>query len=130
MKFFDFLYYLIYKFYSGYKENGAESTSAGIIGGFQAMNILTLIMLINSLFKENTSVSKWVVIVLFIVFQVYTYFRYIYIEKFSIESIRSKWLSKSESRRKQIVIILFLYGALSIISCFGLATYLGLKNNS
>ena len=127
MLYFDFLYFLIYKFYSGYNEKGAESTSAGIIGGFQALNVLTIIMLVHSLDKEKTSINKLVVIALFIVFQIYTYIRYMYQKKHSIDEIKSKWLSKTESSRKQIIFFLSLYGAISIISCFGLALYLSMK---
>jgi len=42
--FFDYLFYLIYKFYSP-KEKGAATTSAMIIGGMQAINVLSIIML-------------------------------------------------------------------------------------
>ena len=41
--FFDYLFYLIYKFYSP-KEKGAATTSAMIIGGMQAINVLSIIM--------------------------------------------------------------------------------------
>jgi hypothetical protein len=127
MLFFDFLYYQIYKFYSGYNKKGAESTSAGIIGGFQALNVLTVIMLVHYMDKEKTSINKPVVIFVFIVFQIYTYIRYVYQDKHSVDEIKSKWLSKTESSRKQTVFFLFLYGAISIIGCFGLALYLSMK---
>lgn len=127
MLFFDFLYYLIYKFYSGYNKKGAESISVGIIGGFQALNVLTIIMLIHSMNKEKSSINKLVVIVVFIVFQIQTYIRYMYREKHSIDVIKNKWLSKSDLSRKKAASFLFLYGTISIISCFGLALYLSFK---
>lgn len=46
MIFFDFLFYNIYRFYSRHKEKGAESSSAGIIGGLQTVNLLILYELI------------------------------------------------------------------------------------
>jgi hypothetical protein len=44
VKFYDFLYYFIYKFYSS-KEKGAAATSAMIVGGLQAINVLSICML-------------------------------------------------------------------------------------
>lgn len=127
MLFFDFLYYLIYKFYSGYNEKGAESTSAGIIGGFQALNVLTIIMLVHSMDREKTNINKLVVVVLFIFFQIYAYIRYMYREKHSVDAIKNKWLSKTETSREQTSFFLILYGVISVISCFGLAIYLSVK---
>lgn len=127
MLFFDFLYYLIYKFYSGYNEKGAESTSAGIIGGFQTLNVLTIIMLVQSMDREKTNINKLVVVVLFIVFQIYTYIRYMYRKKHSVDAIKNKWLRKTETSRKQTSFFLILYGVISVISCFGLAIYLSVK---
>lgn len=46
MHFFDFLYYHIYILYSAYRKKGAEPISTGVIGGFQASNILTVIILV------------------------------------------------------------------------------------
>lgn len=82
MLFFDLLYYFIYKFYSTHKEKGAESTSAGIIGGFQALNALTIVMLFHSMYRDKTSINKPVIIGLFVVFQVYLYQVYISRQQF------------------------------------------------
>jgi hypothetical protein len=125
MQFFDYLYLFIYNFYVSYREKGAEASSAGIVGGLQAFNVLTVIMLVQSFNKEKAGMSKVVVIVLFIIFQVTTYIRYIYREKHSVSAIESKWLSKTELSRKQTSSYIYLYGALSIIIGFGLAIYLG-----
>lgn len=127
MLFFDFLYYLIYKFYSDYNEKGAELTSAAIVGGFQEMNVLTIIMLIEyaTIDRQKIKINKLLVIVLFIVFQIYTYIRYIYRENHSVDVLESKWLEKTELSRKQTSLFLLLYGIISIISFFGLAIYVG-----
>jgi uncharacterized membrane protein len=80
MLFFDFLHYLIFKFYSGFKEKGAISTAAGIVGGFQTINVISVIMLFSLVQKQKIKIEKWVVVVLFLVFQIYTYIRYVYKE--------------------------------------------------
>ena len=128
MIFFDFLYYSIFLFYSNYNEKGAASTSAGIVGGLQALNILTGIMLYQLLFGERTYIDKLFVVGLFIVFQVLTYYRYIYKDIRSIEVMDKKWSAKSMAFRKQMGKLLFVYVAISIIGCFGLAIYLGGRN--
>ena len=125
MIFFDFLYYCIYCFYADHTEKGAASTSAGIVGGFQTLNVLTIIMLFKSINSEKRYIEPLALFMLFITFQVFTYYRYIYKKDHSIKVIEEKWLSKSEASIKQINAALFLYGTASIIGCFGLAIYLG-----
>ena len=125
MLFFDFLYYRIAAFYSGYNEKGAESTSAGIVGGFQSMNVFTLFLLFLAMSKEKPHVNKLMVVALFIVFQIYTYIRYIYKESRSVAVLEEKWLKKTETARAQMNLFLWIYGTISIIGCFGLAIYLG-----
>lgn len=125
MVFFDFLYYSIYQFYSDYNEKGAASTSAGIIGGLQTLNVLTGIMLFQLLFQPQRQINKLWAVLLFIVFQVYTYYRYIYRDNHSVQVMEKKWLSKTAQSRKQTNVFLFIYGLLSIVGCFGLAIYLG-----
>jgi hypothetical protein len=128
MIFFDFLYYSIYRFYSDYSEKGAASTSAGIVGGFQAMNILTAIMVFQWIVQQNLYLNPLVVIVLFIIFQITTYIRYIYKDNHSVDVMENKWSSRAEAIRKRISVALFLYGTISIITFFSLAVYLGGKN--
>jgi hypothetical protein len=128
MIFFDFLYYSIYRFYSDYSEKGAASTSAGIVGGFQAMNILTAIMVFQWIVQQKLYLNPLVVIVLFIIFQITTYIRYIYKDNYSVDVMENKWSSRAEAIRKRISVALFLYGTISIITFFSLAVYLGGKN--
>ena len=127
MLFFDFLFYRIYKFYSEYKEKGAESSSAGIIGGLQVLNLLTIDMIVEFLVKDRLRINTFLVIGLFLVFQIFTYIRYIYSEKNSAVQVEKKWLNKSEPYRKKFVVFQYIYVILSILSCFGLAIYLGTK---
>jgi len=125
MIFFDFLFYNIYKFYSEHKEKGAKSSSAGIVGGLQTVNLLILYELILLIRAENTKIDIPLVIAFLIVFQIYTYIRYIYKESNSVKIIEKKWLDKSESYRKQNIFLQYMYVIASIVIFFGLAIYLG-----
>jgi hypothetical protein len=128
MIFFDFLYYSIYRFYLDYNEKGAASISAGIVGGFLALNVLTGIMLNQLFFRKQGHIDKLLVVVLFIVFQILTYYRYIYKDNRSTEVMEKNWASKSVALRRQMSTFLFLYAAISIVGCFGLAIFLGSRN--
>lgn len=125
MIFFDFLFYNIYRFYSGYKEKGAESSSAGIIGGLQTVNLLILYELILLIQANNGKMKLPFVIALLAFFQVYTYIRYIYKESNSVQILERKWLNKTESYRKQSIFLQYIYVSLTIIAFLGLAIYLG-----
>lgn len=127
MSFFDYLYYRIYLFYSGKKS--AKSSSAGIVGGFQAANVLTIIMLVLLGLNHKVNINKILVIVIFIILQITSYIRYILLENNSITTIEEKWLSKTELWRKRMKTCLFIYGAVSIISLFGIAIYIGSENS-
>jgi glucan phosphoethanolaminetransferase (alkaline phosphatase superfamily) len=124
MLLFDFLYYSIFKFYSGFRDKGAQSSAAGIIGGFQLINVLTLLILIE-VAVSRMLVSKALAIILFLFFQITTYVRYIYKDNNSIEVIEKKWLSRKESTQNKILKVLWLYGISSITIFLGLAIYLG-----
>ena len=123
--FYDFLNYLIYKFYAKAKEKGAVSTAAAIVGGFQAANVLTLIMLFEFTQKQKFRIEKWIIIVLFLVFQITTYIRYIYKDNHSINVIENEWINKTPSWQKKMTMWLYIYGAGSVLALFGLAIYLG-----
>jgi len=127
MIFFDFLYYLIYKFYHSYNEKGAASTSAGIIGGFQTLNVITGIMVFELVFNQKGHLNKPVVIILFLVFQVYNYYRYIYKNERSIEIMEQVWLKKADTAKRLTSNLLLLYGIASLILGLGIPIYVGLK---
>jgi len=127
MIFFDFLYYLIYKFYHSYNEKGAASTSAGIIGGFQTLNVITGIMVFELVFNQKGYLNKPVVIILFLVFQVYNYYRYIYKNERSIEIMEQVWLKKADTAKRLTSNLLLLYGIASLILGLGIPIYVGLK---
>lgn len=118
MLFFDFLNYKIAKFYGSFGEKGAASTSAAIIGGLQAMNVMTIAMLIWA------NMNKLFVVILFVIFQVTIYMRYLYRDKYSVTAMEIKWLNKSISSKKRITAFMFLYVSVSFLSCVGTAIYL------
>src|SRR5579863_5605231 len=113
MLLFDFLYYSIFKFYSGFSEKGAQSSSAGITGGFQLINLLTLLFLIELLISRRL-VSKVLAIILFAFFQITTYIRYTYKDNNSVEVIEKKWQSRTAATQSKILFGLWLYGIFSI----------------
>jgi len=126
MFFFDLLHYFIFKFYTGFKEKGALSSAAGIVGGYQAANVVTVLMLLLWGDKEQILFKKkWGLVVCFLFFQVTTYIRYIYRNNHSIDSIEEKWLSKTSGYRKQVGALLCIYGIGSIIAFLGFAIYHG-----
>ncbi|QEH41140.1 hypothetical protein [Chitinophaga sp. XS-30] len=124
---FDFLYYLLYKVYAHFNERSAKSTAAAIVGGMQAMNVLTVVMLIQSIVNPKGKIGKLIAVVLFIFFQVVTYIRYMYRKSYSVKVIEKEWLEVTESARERRKVFFFLYGAISIVGFFGLAIYLGFK---
>ena len=125
MKFYDFLYYIIYTFYAG-KEKGAASTSAGVVGGLQAMNLLTVAFLL-SFYILKFTINKWYVLGMAIIFQITTYIRYIYREDNSIEEIEKKWFALSEPQRSTISVLSVVYIISTLILFFGVAIFIGSK---
>ncbi|ATL47524.1 hypothetical protein COR50_10290 [Chitinophaga caeni] len=129
MLFFDFLYYLSYKLYSSYNEKGAESTSVSVVGGLQTLNVTTVIMLITWWSDRKAHFNILLGVALFVVFEVYNYRRFLYQKKHSVDVIENKWINKTEASRNQVKAIVVLYIVISIVSFFGLAIYIGSKNN-
>lgn len=92
------------------------------------MNVMTITMLYMMVFEQKPHFDKFIVIILFLIFQVYTYIRYTYKDNHSVNLIEQKWQSKTDSYKKQVGVLLFLYGAISVIAFLGLAIYLGSRN--
>lgn len=128
MIYFDFLYNLIYKFYSS-KEKGAASSAAAIIGGLLASNILNFFMLISVYSHNKLFENKVFFIVVIIIFQIVTYIRYILKENNSITKIEERWLKIAESRKLKIRNFGLLYVVLSVVAFFGLAIYISRIRN-
>ena len=127
MIFFDTLFYLIYKFYSR-KEKGAASSSAGIIGGLQSVNILTIYLLF-LLSWQNAHLNKIIFIVVVIIFQITTYIRYIYRDNNSITKIESTWQKMDEPKKTTIRVWGILYIIFSVVIFVGLAILLGSRSS-
>ncbi len=125
MRLFDFLFLKIYKFYFGYKEKGAASSAAGIVGGLQAANILTALMICSFYFDENGSFNKIIAVLVAVIFQITTYVRYIYKENNTVEIISKKWLDKNEKFKNIFNVSSVVYIVASIVLFFGLAIYFG-----
>ena len=121
-KLFNYLYYLIAKFYLK-KEKGGASSAAGVIGGLQAMNVLAIYMFLSFYVENLFKLNKVSVLIVVIVFQITTYIQYIYKEKPSIKDMREKWLNLDESKRTKIRISSFLYIILTLVAFFGSAIF-------
>ena len=122
--FYDYLFYHIYKFYS-LKEKGAAATSAMIVGGLQATNVLSIFMLISVFKSWKDNLTTITFIVVLCLFQILSYMRYILGEKITILKLEEKWQKKKEDQKVRFRIFMALYIALSIGVFFGIAIYLG-----
>lgn len=125
--FYDYLFYFIYKFYSP-KEKGAATTSAMIIGGLQAINVLSIIMLPSIFISSKSYLNTITFIIVLLFFQIINYIRYIYRETISIQLVEERWQKKTEAQKVRIRALRFLYIALSVGIFFGLAIFLGSRN--
>ena len=127
MGLFDFLYYFIFKFYSGFKERGALSGDAGIAGEFQTINVLTGAMLYMMAAKKRVVLDTWLIVSSLAIFQITIYIRYIYKDNHSIAVIEQAWLAQTDEERKRLNTILIIYGVLSVFGFVRLGLYLGIK---
>lgn len=125
MVFFDYLYLKVYKFYSSFNDKSAQSTAAAIVGGLITMNILTLLFFIDFILDNNALTSEWLIIFLFLFFQVITYYRYLYQEKHSVTVIENKLSELPKSKKETIKIIHFIYWVVSLVLFFGSAIFIG-----
>lgn len=128
VRFYDFLYYFIYKFYSS-REKGAATTSALIVGGLQAINVLSICMLPAVFtFSSKSYLNAMTFIVVLFFFQILTYIRYVYKEKVSVQELEEKWERKTEAQKTRNKVLRSLYITLSVGVFFGLAIYLGSRS--
>jgi hypothetical protein len=125
MFFFDYVYLCIYQFYSAYNEKGAALTAASLTGGFQTINVLTIIMLSFTVNGHKALVSKTVGILLFMGFQIFSYLRYTYQQRFAVDVLQSKRFSQRGLFRHRMTLVVVLYVIISLSSFFGIAFYSG-----
>ena len=124
LRFFDYLYYLIYKFYSR-KEKGASSSSAGIIGGLLALNVLAALIFISYFISDKPFFNKIIAVGILIFFQIVTYIYYIHREKVPIPIVEGRWQKLTDSRKQMIRGLIFLYIFLSLPVFIGFAIFAG-----
>ncbi len=128
LKFFDLIFYHLYKFYAKHKERGALSSSAGIVGGFYACNVMMLLMVLALISQTKIYFSSTLAILgLIIFFQITTYIRYVYKETITPEIIKERWSKKTDSQKSMLRFLIFIYILISSVGLFGLAIYLGSK---
>lgn len=85
-------------------------------------------MVFQGIVQQKVHLNKLLAIVLFIVFQITTYIRYIYKDNHSVDVMENKWSSRTEEARQRINVVLVFYGVISIVAFFGLAVYFGSRN--
>lgn len=126
-KFYDNLYYAIYEYYS-HKEKGALASAAFIVGGLQASNVLSIVMLPRLVIPGWDSVNVIFFLIVLFFFQILAYIRYVYKEKVKVDEYEKQWESKPEAERTKYRVLRSLYIALSFGAFFGIAIYIGTKN--
>lgn len=126
VRFFDFLFLRFFKFYAGHNEKGAQSTAAGIVGGFQAVNILTVLMLLSLIYHDKVFVSnKLFILGMAIFFQVTTYIRYIVRDGKNLPIIKKQWDENSESQLIRHKLYASAYMLISLLAILFIAIYVG-----
>lgn len=86
-------------------------------------NAICVLFLLSLLFDKNVEINKLTAVVIFLIFQIVTYVRYIYKSKYSIENIELKWNAFSVVKRKKTSKLVAAYAAISILSLIPLAIF-------
>jgi len=126
LKFFDYLYYGIRKFYDEYKESGSGFSAIAVIALTQALNIFTVYFLYCVISETKVNVNKLIYLALYFSFIILNVIRY---SKLDPEITKEKWENKKEKQKVLIRALLVLYVVLSIGLFLGLAIYIGNRNN-
>jgi hypothetical protein len=123
MIFFDYLFYRICKVYSGTKSASPEFTAACIVALIQALNVVSVLMIIGILKQNKYFLNKTLAIGVFLFFLVINYIRYVYPEKNNYKQMNQRYNSgKGHNGRDTFM---FVYTILSITLFFGIAIYAG-----
>jgi hypothetical protein len=123
MIFFDYLYYRICKAYVGTGTSGSEFTAACIVSIMQGFNILSIIFFIGIIKHDKSIINKTFAVVLFFVFLVINYIRYVYRETNDYKMMSEKYSNETGHRTKGVLILLYII--LSIGLTLVLAIYGG-----
>lgn len=120
--FFDYLYLSFIDLFSNDKDKAPEFEASCFMSGFQALNVLSLIMLYGIAVNGDTKVNitKGIVIVILMFWFVFNYVRYIRIKRFYWDEIKIRWEQKSNKSQKTyrnfqigyIVISILIFGIL------------------
>lgn len=122
MIFFDYSFYYFYKFYSRWGK-GALSGAAGIVGGLQAFNLITVLIMVSSFFPTKLNIGKGLGLLIAVGLQITNHVRYVYRERPSVEQL-SAALGKKSNRSKTVIrSVIFLYVLFSTIAFFASAIY-------
>ena len=98
LTFFNFLYLLVYRWYSRYEKVGAEGSAIFAVSGFQVLNLLSVYFIYNYLEKQKPGLPVFVFIVVYFLLLVFNYFQYIYKDS-KIAVVKDKW-EKLDDRLK------------------------------
>lgn len=126
MRFFDFLFLIIFKFYKSFNEKGAQSSAAGAVGFFIAANILTVLVIVSLTHKKQILLSNKLYIILgAIFFQIVFHIRYISRDKINLPIILKRWYELNETQKKIYRYCALTYIISSLLLLFFVAIYSG-----
>lgn len=121
-KFFDYLYYGIFKQYDG-KNSSPEFAASCAVAGLQSFNILSLVLIYDIVMRWYKADIKLLVVILIIVLIILNYIRYIQIDRFNHEKIKAKWDMKTPRSKVVTRSLLVAYIVLSTVLVIGLAIF-------
>lgn len=126
--FFDYLYYGIYKMYNNSSDSSPEFAASCAVAGFQAFNILSLIMSYGIIDRNGEiNISKLLAVIVLVVLIIVNYIRYIQIDRFNHGKIKAKWDMKTPQHKVIIRSLLVSYVIISAVIFFGLIAYVASK---
>jgi len=126
LKFFDYLFYGVHKFYGKNKDSGPGWSALVVITLTQILNILTVYILYCLITQTKVNISKLTAVVIYFSVVILNVKRY---SKLDLEKIKENWENKTEKQKTTIRALVVLYVFLSFAVCVGLAIYVGNKNN-
>ncbi|RAJ06716.1 hypothetical protein LX64_01843 [Chitinophaga skermanii] len=126
--FFDYLFYLVAKFYARNREKETEGTSITVVSLLQTFNLLTIWFIIIAIYYPQEYLLKIVSVGIYFFFLIFNYIRFFYREKHLPSVIHDKWLKESKKSQKEIKLTALFYVVISIVSFLGVVVYMGLKN--
>lgn len=124
MLFFDYVFYQVCRVYIQAKGSSPEATAAIIVALIQCLNIVSVAMLIEILRHEKSILSKTFVVMLFLVFFLLNYMRYVYRDAHGYKAMSERNVYESAPTIKGTLVLLY------IIVSIGLAVTLAVYEGS